>query len=204
MLDRWVPACPQWSVREIVAHLAGAAADFVAGNFPGPDMPLECWTAIQVAKREGRSLEELLAEWDGLAAILADRLAEGQAPEGPLINDIVTHEQDIRGAVAMPGGCDAPGYEYALARFVRFLGDRIETAGLGALALHSDEWDRIAGPGEPAASVRAPAFEIGRALAGRRSWAQIATFTWEGDGAPYQRLIPTMGPSKFDLVEESG
>jgi uncharacterized protein (TIGR03083 family) len=110
MHDRWVPACPQWSVRDIVAHLAGASADFIESNFPAPGVPFECWTATQVAKREGRSLEELLAEWDELASTIVTMMRDGRVPEGPLINDVATHEQDVRGALGKPGGRDAPGY----------------------------------------------------------------------------------------------
>jgi hypothetical protein len=47
----------------------------------------------------------------------------------------------------------------------------------------------------------APAFELERALSGRRSRAQIAAFQWEGNAGPYQPLIPHMGPSKFDIIE---
>jgi uncharacterized protein (TIGR03083 family) len=96
-LELWVPACPQWSVHEVIAHLVEAAADFVAGNLPGPDVPFECWTAVQVAKRRGQPLDALIEEWEGTAAELASRLAGGKAPEGPLINGLATHEQDVRG-----------------------------------------------------------------------------------------------------------
>jgi uncharacterized protein (TIGR03083 family) len=200
-LDLWVPACPQWSIREIVAHLAGVSADFIARNFPASGTPFECWTAIQVANRAGRSVDELLAEWDELAPEIVAMIADGRASEGPLISDVVTHEQDVRGALGVPGGRDAPGYAFARDRFLLRLGARIREAGQAALRLHTDCWDHTAGDGEPATSVSAPTYELERALAGRRSRNQIERFDWNGDGAMYQRLIPMMGPSKFDLIE---
>jgi uncharacterized protein (TIGR03083 family) len=203
MHDRWVPACPQWSVRDIVAHLAGASADFIESNFPAPGVPFECWTATQVAKRESRSFEELLAEWDHSATTIVTMLGDGRVPDGPLINDVATHEQDVRGALEKPGGQDAPGYAFALNRFLGGLENKILQAELPAMALHTEEWNRNAGSGEPEVTVTASAFEIARALAGRRSRAQIAAFDWQGDAARYHRLIPMMGPSKFDLVEKS-
>lgn len=201
MLERWVPACPQWSVLNIVAHVAGASADFVASNFPAPGTPFECWTAIQVHKRTELPLEELLAEWDELTPTIVALLSQGKVPEGPLINDLATHEQDVRGALGIPGGRDAPGYAFARDRFLLRLGDRVREAQLPALALHTGAWDHVAGAGDSVVSVTAPAFELERALAGRRSRNQIEHFEWEGDAVPYQRLIPMMGPSKFDLIE---
>jgi hypothetical protein len=184
-----------------VAHLTGVTADFIARNFPDADMPFECWTAVQVYKRAGHSLDEVLSEWDELAPALVTMLAEGKAPEGPLISDLATHEQDIRGALGMPGGRDAPGYIFARDRFLLRLGDRIRAANLPALSLHTNDWTRCTGDSEPAASVTAATFELERALAGRRSWNQIERFRWQGDASPYHRLIPIMGPSKFDLIE---
>ena len=58
-----VPACPQWSVHDVVAHLTGVCADILAGNIAG--VATDPWTDAQVCARRDRSVEEVLAEWLG-------------------------------------------------------------------------------------------------------------------------------------------
>jgi hypothetical protein len=45
-LNTRVPACPDWTVHNLISHLAGVAGDFVAGNLDGAPRPP--WTAVQV------------------------------------------------------------------------------------------------------------------------------------------------------------
>jgi uncharacterized protein (TIGR03083 family) len=58
-----VPATPEWTVREVLAHLAGSPADALSGRMdgaPGPD-----WTARHVAERSGSDREALVADIRG-------------------------------------------------------------------------------------------------------------------------------------------
>ena len=55
-----VPGSPDWTVHEVLAHLAGGPADAVSDRMdgaPGPE-----WTARHVAERAGRPVAELTAE----------------------------------------------------------------------------------------------------------------------------------------------
>src|SRR5690349_7101493 len=61
-LARPVPACPEWTVQQLVAHLAGGAADLVSGRMDGA--PSDEWTARHVAEREGVPLDDLLEQWN--------------------------------------------------------------------------------------------------------------------------------------------
>src|SRR5215472_4100037 len=56
-----VPACPGWSVRDVVAHVVGIAEDVVAGRLSGP--PDDEWTAVQVAERRDKSMADLVHDW---------------------------------------------------------------------------------------------------------------------------------------------
>lgn len=38
-LARTVPACPEWTVHQLIAHLAGVAADTTAGRLDAPPDP---------------------------------------------------------------------------------------------------------------------------------------------------------------------
>src|SRR5689334_6859768 len=59
-----VPACPRWTVRDLLGHLAGGTADVVSNNLAGA--PGDEWTEAHVAARAGREVPELLAEWEEL------------------------------------------------------------------------------------------------------------------------------------------
>src|SRR4051812_2600102 len=61
-----VPACPDWSVHDVVAHLVGVVDDVLAGRLDG--VATEPWTAAQVDSRRDRSISELVSEWSALAA----------------------------------------------------------------------------------------------------------------------------------------
>lgn len=52
-----VPACPGWTAHDVLAHLAGVAADATSGNLAGAPGP--AWTAAQVDARRDRSVEAI-------------------------------------------------------------------------------------------------------------------------------------------------
>jgi uncharacterized protein (TIGR03083 family) len=72
-----VMVTPEWSVKDVIAHLAGAergmlgiAQRMARGEDPQlrPDYNNDTYNARQVAKRKGRSLADLRAELDGTRA----------------------------------------------------------------------------------------------------------------------------------------
>ena len=98
--DRRVPACPQWTVREVAAHLAGVCDDMLEGRLDG--VASDGWTAAQVEARADRSLDEILDEWESARA--PGRGAFGESGVHPqMLFDEVTHEHDVRGALDRPG-----------------------------------------------------------------------------------------------------
>ena len=54
-----VPACPNWSVHDVIAHLVAVVEDVRAGRLTGP--PSDQDTAAQVARREGIETSVVLA-----------------------------------------------------------------------------------------------------------------------------------------------
>lgn len=197
-LGRRLPTLPDWSPRDVVAHLTGVAGDFVAGNSAGAGHP--DWTAAQVESRRQRTLEEVLAEWERWGAAIEPVLV-GAAPEvgDRIISDAFGHEQDIRGGTGRPGGRESAGCEATLRFLVADLGRRLEAANLPALRLRTGAREWTTGPGEAAVTVTAPdAFELVRALHGRRSRAQVASgLRW--DGASPDRYLDHF--SRFPMAE---
>ena len=98
-----VAACPGWSVRDVVAHVAAVAEDWVSGRLAGP--PTDEETAAQIARFGGYDMAEILAAWTDAAAQL-DHMAETAGVEPPL-GDITSHEHDVRGAIGRPGARDS-------------------------------------------------------------------------------------------------
>jgi hypothetical protein len=59
-LSRQVPATPDWTVHDVLAHLAGGPADALSGRMdgaPGPD-----WTERHVGERAAHTTAALVAE----------------------------------------------------------------------------------------------------------------------------------------------
>lgn len=102
-----VPATPAWTVHDVLAHLAGGAADAVTGRLD--DAPAPTWTARHVAERRGTPvaalIEELAAHADAIAGSVAD------SPRPAIVWDIAVHHADLHEALgrgALPEALWAP------------------------------------------------------------------------------------------------
>lgn len=195
-----VPTCPDWSVADVLAHLAGISADILAGNIAG--IATDPWTDAQVAARRGRSIAELIAEWseqgprvEELAVHFPERVAS------QWVMDLTSHEHDLRCALKQPGARDSRGIAVATDFLVsQGLDAAITAAGLPALDVRGDDKRWQAGEGEPAGVLAAPSFELLRSLSGRRSAAQISALPWPVDPAPYLAVLE-FGPFTFSQVD---
>lgn len=194
-----VPACPDWTVRDLLSHMVGLGVDVVAGD--EPDDHNEAWTARQVDARRDRDVDALVAEWRELTAPLQAWMAEhGTRPLG----DVTIHEQDLRGALGEPGGQDTPAMAAMRDRFAGRLAARLDPA-LPPIALVGPGWSWCSAgePGDAAVELRAPDFELARALVTRRSATQLRAWTVRGDVEPYLAAFAILGPlPEADLSEQ--
>ena len=183
---RRVPACPDWTVRDLLSHVVGLGVDVLSGD--EPDDHNEAWTARQVTARRDADVAALVEEWQGITASMQAYLRD--VSPRPL-NDLVIHEQDLRGALGVSGGQDTEGMatvrERMLARFAP------RTEGLPVIALEGGSWTWRSGEGPPAVVVRASPFDLTRALTARRSEQQIRAWTVQGDAGPYLPAFATLG-----------
>jgi uncharacterized protein (TIGR03083 family) len=199
--DLPVPGCPGWSVHDVVAHATGIVADVVNGNLDG--VTTEPWTQAQVDMRRDVPIADVVDEWAKLAATFEPSLdAMPKAVSRTLLIDLVTHEHDVRGALGEPGGRDGEAYAIARKGFAVALAKTLAENGVPGLRLEADDWQFDAGE-DVAATVRtADSFELFRALAGRRSAAQVLAYDWSGDPAPYLLYLNHFGPlPQADVVE---
>lgn len=192
--DSWtvdVPACPLWSVRDVVAHLAAVAQDWVDGTLTVP--PSDAETAAQVARFDGHEPADILKWWDAGTAELRRLATEGTAPP---LGDIVVHEHDIGGALGIRGArADAA---------VREVSDQLLTMleTPVPLTVIVEDGRYRCGPQHGIQIVlRTTRFEVLRWRTGRRSRAQLAAMDWTGDPTPVLEHLYLFGPAPADVVE---
>ena len=197
-LTRNVPACPAWTTKDLLAHVVAIATDTSEGNIEGAGS--DEWTDRQIDERKDKSVDQLIAEWrsSSIEAILD---AVHPAIAGGIIGDLVTHEQDLRGALDAPGGTDSDAFEMALDSYVRFFGRRIKEARLPPLEVRAGDKIWQLGKGEPEVTLKTEPFELLRGVTGRRTLAQVRSFDWSGDPEPYLKVFSMYGIPEEPLPE---
>lgn len=166
-----VPACPAWTVHQLLAHQVHQLAGALDGSFPVADSidrlaaaspttrlaaerRQEAWIRNGVAAWTARSTEELLHAWSDLSESAPTEVLDALVP------DVVVHLIDLQGAVGGRHRCD----------------DALVTEAL-------EFWSSIAGAAVPASAGER--FELLRVITGRRSRSQapdvdaaIALYGW--------------------------
>lgn len=183
-----VPACPAWTVRDLLAHVAAVAVDTSKGNLEG--VGSEEWTQRQLDERRHRSIGELLLEWDEVADQIAGALDYFPKWAAALsVGDTVTHEHDLRGALGRAGARDSDAVKMSVTTYARWFSRKVKDAELPAVLVKWMDGEWVAGNGEPALTVEAPTFEMLRGLTGRRTRAEVTAFDWSDDPTPYLDLF---------------
>lgn len=132
--------CPEWTVKDIAAHLAHLEDELVTGETaysdPGASAVASAYTRHGVEARSAKTPAEHIAEFSDAVAIRSRALRDlpddpdTPAPSTPggidwswdtlLRNrciDVWVHEQDIRRAVGRPGGLDSVGAQVTTTAF---------------------------------------------------------------------------------------
>jgi uncharacterized protein (TIGR03083 family) len=187
--ERSVPACPAWTVTQLLAHMVGLNADVLGGD--EPDDHNSTWTQRQVDRRAGREPADLVAEWLALTQPMQDWMQEhGTRP----LHDAVIHEQDMRGAVARPGARDTDGLAAVREAMAERFATRVRAAHLAPVELRSPAWIFSTGDGDPGLELFAPDFDLTRALMTRRTADQLRQWSTAGTIDPYLPVFASLGP----------
>jgi uncharacterized protein (TIGR03083 family) len=187
-----VPACPGWSVRDVLAHVVAVAEDWVSGRLAGP--PTDAHTAAQVARFGDYDLAGILAAWTDAAAAL-DHMAESAGVKPPL-GDVTSHEHDVRAAIGRPGARDSEAVWSSSDQLLANLRTPIP------LLVTVEDGQYLTKPGADAEiRLRTTRFEGLRWRTGRRSRAQLATMDWSGDPTPVLDHLFLFGPAGADVDE---
>jgi uncharacterized protein (TIGR03083 family) len=207
-LNTVVPACPAWTVQDLLAHVTAGVVDSVAGNVPelaGVNLmdhwkdaaahgALEELVSRQIRERQGRSVSDLLAEWRAATEQAAPMLrGERSFPPGvpPLMEwtiamDVTVHDDDLRCALGRePADPTLPCFVHATTWYGMSLDIRIRDLERPAMRLEAEDVALDLGEGAPVAILRAGAYEMTMALTGRRSEEEIRALDWDGDPSPF-------------------
>jgi uncharacterized protein (TIGR03083 family) len=197
-----VPACPDWTVHDLCAHLVGVPAALVARDNPpkGDNQP---WVDRQVSERADRSIVELLDEWDAVGPSFEGLMRKLPHAFGGLVYDAVAHEHDLRGALGRPGDRDADGVLASLDVMVAMVERDLAAHGPkpGTLRLRAGAREWVLGSGDPTVSLTTTPFELMRLLGSRRSRSQILAAPWDGDVEPFLPALAHMPLPARDIVE---
>ena len=90
-----VPGSPAWTVRDVIAHMAGVPMDVITGRMDGAPSPE--WTARAVDERAGLQVADLVTEIRDNTDRLVEAVADSPAPAP--IWDIAVHHADLHEAL---------------------------------------------------------------------------------------------------------
>jgi len=171
-------ACPDWSIKDTVAHHIHAQRSLVDSTFPSAahaaivaanaderavsETKRDAWTANGVSERSGRTLEQLLAEWDQVEQILMT------SDVTALVADLTVHLDDIRETLVGHVARSGDDIGFTLARYHHFQSKRYEVMGVPAVGIEcADTGQRLEadGPGV----VLGDSYDVLRCLVGRRT-----------------------------------
>jgi uncharacterized protein (TIGR03083 family) len=180
--DLVVPATPHWTVHDVVAHLAGISEDATSGNMEGA--PGDAWTAAQIERGAGRSIDDLVAQWTANAPML-ESFFSSPAGSNSLagVFDVHCHEADLRHALGLPIDIPADFLAWAAASMRTGFGDAVLQAGLEAVQLEIGD------------------LEWFRGRLGRRTGDEVRAYPWPRDPEPYLDTFFVFGPAARALGE---
>ncbi|MEO5901275.1 MAG: maleylpyruvate isomerase family mycothiol-dependent enzyme [Ilumatobacteraceae bacterium] len=200
--DTRVPACPDWTVHDLCAHLAGVTASLVAGQGPGADT--QAWVDDHVERRRTRTLDELMAEWVDASPAFEQMIATQGTGVVVLLNDIVAHEHDLRGALDRPGGRDARGVALSLELGRKLMERDLRRNDTLTVEMVADEntWTAGTGPTTLRLDLRGrpdATWELFRVFGSRRSPAQLDRLPWGGEWRAVEHDVFHLPLPAYDL-----
>ena len=115
-----VPCTPEWTVRQLAAHLVGVPEDVLAGRMEG--VASDAWTHAQVERYGDLTLKELADLFESSAPKIDAIIHNFPQPIiSQFVMDAVTHEQDMRSALGVPGGRDSKAVEVGVGFFLNLI-----------------------------------------------------------------------------------
>ncbi|MCU1373945.1 MAG: hypothetical protein JWO68_1231 [Actinomycetia bacterium] len=184
-----VPACPDWTVHQLVAHMSGIPEALTSGSFPAGD--LQAWLDQIVEERQDVPVPDLLDRWEACAAGTSGIVDGGGSL---MFIDVVSHEHDLRGAVGQGGARGTSEVRATVQLLLDLLAPAITEAGLGALVVDSGEVRWASQFARPGCTIRVDPWEAIRVLQSRRTPEEVRALPITGDIGPYLAVFADHSP----------
>lgn len=191
-----IPACPAWTLHDLLAHQVGVLQDVLTGNMDGA--PGNAWTSAQVERFRHNDIDELRTIW----ADTVDKAGPLFQHAGTrLLPDVVTHEFDVRGALSNTDRRNAAGLPIILTVLQGWKLPYFQQHNIPAINLVADGVSYLIGEGEPGVVLTTSMYEASRVFTGRRSFRQIRALDWSSDPEPWLEHLSVLGQSEQDVLE---
>jgi hypothetical protein len=195
-LRRTAPACPSWTVFDLMAHVVSMPA--AIGRGESPPGPISDWLQSLVAARRNQSVGALTEEWLSLDGSISAIL---NGPGGVLFGDLAVHEHDLRGAVDAADHT-ALEVEVMLPRTLAGFAKPLRQAGLGAIAVRHDDRMWRSHDDDPGWTLDVTPWEATRAVNSRRTADELRALPHDGDVEPYLAILDAHLPLPTAALNE--
>ena len=159
--NKTVPACPKWTVQNLVCHIIGVPEDILEGRMKG--VTTDPWTQAQVDRYKSdliAQLREILINQKSKFDVVLPNIPS--PVNSQFVMDAVTHEHDLREALGKPGAQDS-------------LAVKVAYASLASNSMYPKELvDKLR-------ASKATEFQLMRAMTGRISVEQMNELNLPGD-----------------------
>jgi hypothetical protein len=182
-LGRMVPACPEWTAKDLIGHAMSMPVAIGAGDTPTGS--IDDWIQGLVEQRRDQPVDELITEWLAADEAIATLLS-GHAVI--LLGDLAVHEHDLRGALDAPDH-DALEVDVILPRMVAAFAKPLRAAALGSIEVRDDGHVWRSHDAPPGWVLEVSAWEAVRALNSRRTPDELRALPHSGDVDPYLRVL---------------
>jgi uncharacterized protein (TIGR03083 family) len=178
-----VPHCPEWTVLDLMSHLAAVCAR-VNSRVTGAEATAPALATPGV----------LLSEWERLSGPVEEFLSGPDSMENAiLVMDTFTHELDLAIALGAPLPQRHPALPIAMNVLIKGVTAAIDARKLPAVAVHTEHGEWVAGSGPVAAHIGGQWDEVYLAFSGRRTEEQISSLEWSTGPRPWLPAF-TWGP----------
>ena len=160
-----VPCTPEWTIRQLAAHLVGVPEDVLAGRMEG--VTTDAWTHAQVERYGQLTLTELADLFESSAPKIDAIIHNFPQPIiSQFVMDAVTHEQDMRSALGVPGGRDSKAIEVGVGFFLNLFETNDPPLFDALVNTRISQWDLL------------------RSVTGRRTVEQMNALGLDGEAIP--------------------
>lgn len=162
-----VPACPDWTVSDLVAHCVSMPAAIGAGDLPTGS--IDDWLRGLIEARRGLPIDETIDEWLAVDDAIASML---DGPGAVLFGDLAVHEHDLRSALHAPDH-DALEVQFVLPRTLAAFATPLRDAALGSIVVRHEGEEWRSHDAEPGLILEVSPWEAVRIVNSRRTAEEL-------------------------------